>query len=1310
MRWGSDAKWRWVLVWVLLMTARFGWAASCTAAFSNPSGINANLPASTQPNLSSISWQNNAWPPDGTTLSSGTYYYAGTTLFGHYQLNIAAGAHVTIYVNGSLTLTDHSQLNGSGNASQLVLVVNRNVSISNHSTVNGLVYATNAISLSDHSQVTGALASAGSISQNNHSTVTYDPTAVANANLTGLCTQCNQHGLAGTYFNNYSSSQPFPTGTPDLARFDSTVNFDWGSGSPDPSINSDRFAVQWEGSVEAPESGWYYFMTYTDDGVRLWVNDLTTPIIDHWRDQSATARWSGRIYLQKGQRYPVRMQYYENGGVASAALYWVTPSSYPRASVIPNQNLYGCPPATPPSLASAVASCGNHSQLTVSFNQSSITQPLDPSTAANPANYQVTDTSSGTNYSVTSAALDASGYNVTLQLATSLPVAGTYQLTVSNLIDTNGLSISPNPSRTSFLVAGSGLVVHYWNNETLSGNSVTAQTVTDIQNNWGRGSPVPGVVNADSFSARWDGYITAPSTGQYVFSMGTDDGGRLYLTDMTTPIISAWHLQSLTFHNSAPITLTAGHTYQLRMDMYEHTGFADAYLNWQTPGSTSFVPVPGSALSPCPGSGLDHFQVSLAGTASVCAPTAVTITAEDVNGNTINGYTGTVALSTSSSHGNWSIGGATGTLSPSPDTNDDGKADYSFGTGDNGQAVLNLANGHADQLTVTATDTSTGATGTSGVVRFSRDALVIKSIDPLGDDFIAGRDQQIEAQVWQQDPTNASQCSLLSAYNGSIGLKAWITRSARDPGGAAPAIGGQSLPNSQPTANNLSLNFSAGKADFAWQTSDVGQYSLNLLDDSSGQILDSSGRPIPLLGTGPQWTVRPFGFALSVAGNPRAGTASGAGFMAAGQPFSVKVTAVQYQAADDSNGDGQPDGFYLSGGTPDKDPTNNANLSDNPPTPSFGNSGSGVALSGYLVAGPTSAADPGLQGALSVTGFSGGTGSATVNYPEVGSIEIAAEGGGSYLGRAVNIGGRSGYVGRFFPDHFGVAVTSNGSYQPQCGSFAYIGRDFGYQSLPQLKITPYAHAASGTPPVTTNYRGGWQKLSASDVILTYPTRDQSQMGTDGTTLMSLTSTPALSGTLTALGAGEMNWSPGTDQFRYDKNSNALVGPFTSNLPIPVAQVRDSDGVSAATLPTLTPTGIQMRYGRLAIDNAYGPETQDLIVPFRAEYYDGSNFVTNIDENCWSYDTSTVSLSPSTLSTVKSVSATLSQGQSPSGSELRLAAPGAGNQGEINLTWPVPVWLQYDWNGDGTLDNPSALATFGVYRGNDRIIYWKEVGQ
>lgn len=49
----------------------------------------------------------------------------------------------------------------------------------------------------------------------------------------------------------------------------------------------------------------------------------------------------------------------------------------------------------------------------------------------------------------------------------------------------------------------------------------------------------------------------------------------------------------------------------------------------------------------------------------------------------------------------------------------------------------------------------------------------------------------------------------------------------------------------------------------------------------------------------------------------------------------------------------------------------------------------------------------------------------------------------------------------------------------------------------------------------------------------------------------------------------------------------------------------------------------------------------------------------------------------------------------------------GDENEESVTVVVPIWLQDDFSGDGSLENPTATATFGVFRGHDRIIYWRE---
>ena len=112
--------------------------------------------------------------------------------------------------------------------------------------------------------------------------------------------------------------------------------------------------------------------------------------------------------------------------------------------------------------------------------------------------------------------------------------------------------------------------------------------------------------------------------------------------------------------------------------------------------------------------------------------------------------------------------------------------------------------------------------------------------------------------------------------------------------------------------------------------------------------------------------------------------------------------------------------------------------------------------------------------------------------------------------------------------------------------------------------------------------------------------------------------------------------------------------FEPDYSIPLTGLSDQDGVTSADLPfKLSPDmPFEFRYGRLALENAYGPETMPLIVPMSTEYYDGSRFLINPDDSCWSYDTSLVNLAPSTLTTVNAASGKMSNGL-PSGTGPRV---------------------------------------------------------
>ena len=82
-------------------------------------------------------------------------------------------------------------------------------------------------------------------------------------------------GLTGTYFTGTALTAP-----PTMLRLDRTLNFDWGSGSPDSRVPVDNFAVRWTGKIKPTASASYTFYTDTAGGVRLWVNGQL--LVDNW--------------------------------------------------------------------------------------------------------------------------------------------------------------------------------------------------------------------------------------------------------------------------------------------------------------------------------------------------------------------------------------------------------------------------------------------------------------------------------------------------------------------------------------------------------------------------------------------------------------------------------------------------------------------------------------------------------------------------------------------------------------------------------------------------------------------------------------------------------------------------------------------------------------------------------------------------------------------------------------------------------------------------------------------------------------------
>lgn len=135
------------------------------------------------------------------------------------------------------------------------------------------------------------------------------PAAAAPAGVTEEAWQDDP--WAAAYFDNTELS-----GKPVLSRIETALDHNWGWGSPGSVVPNDNFSARWTQALPF-EGGVYRFTTYTDDGVRLWVDGQL--LIDAW--QPMRGYRSATIRLSQGS-HDVKMEYYELSGVSLAQLTW----------------------------------------------------------------------------------------------------------------------------------------------------------------------------------------------------------------------------------------------------------------------------------------------------------------------------------------------------------------------------------------------------------------------------------------------------------------------------------------------------------------------------------------------------------------------------------------------------------------------------------------------------------------------------------------------------------------------------------------------------------------------------------------------------------------------------------------------------------------------------------------------------------------------------------------------------------------------------------------------------------------------------
>lgn len=331
----------------------------------------------------------------------------------------------------------------------------------------------------------------------------------------------------------------------------------------------------------------------------------------------------------------------------------------------------------------------------------------------------------------------------------------------------------------------------------------------------------------------------------------------------------------------------------------------------------------------------------------------------------------------------------------------------------------------------------------------------------------------------------------------------------------------------------------------------------------------------------------------------------------------------------------------------------------------------------------------------------------------------------SYLGSsAFKIKDAIATIGRFYPAYFNVTET-NWDYPDNQGESAYMGQPFDSVSF---SVTAY-NASGGA---TQNY-GLFASGLKADFYLSGEHSDRLNIANAD--------------------LGDKNWSGAVWRKQWDNSvqwSKPILpdGPFNSKVvadkststSIGLSLSNSGGKTSSYVDPTLfrfkssvngnerLTTNVaqallaqpDVRFGRIALDDVGGNQGSTLHIPLRIEYWNGSRFIANPNDN--QTDVKGVTAAEThiwpTGTDADPKAVTLGAGgEVSSGSSRSVTATQAEPYRQQTRVWldlddsknGLP-WLKYNWdNKKAGEENPSSVVTFGIHRGNDRVIYRGEPG-
>ena len=126
-------------------------------------------------------------------------------------------------------------------------------------------------------------------------------------------------------------------------RLDPKLDFDWGTGSPGPSVAQNGFSVRWEGEFEAQYSENYVFTLDFDENAHMWIDGQLVLSEQRWPDRLSTVPMA----LVAGERHSIKVEFREDnrpgslhlrGKNAHLNLLWSSPTQ--ELEVVPTSQLY----------------------------------------------------------------------------------------------------------------------------------------------------------------------------------------------------------------------------------------------------------------------------------------------------------------------------------------------------------------------------------------------------------------------------------------------------------------------------------------------------------------------------------------------------------------------------------------------------------------------------------------------------------------------------------------------------------------------------------------------------------------------------------------------------------------------------------------------------------------------------------------------------------------------------------------------------------------------------------------------------------